>query len=339
MAYDRYNKNTTKRKVLSLDDNEIDGDDIKPVIAALDKYITENTKGKRVTPINGNRAHELHPSSFPYCGLQHVHEIFKNGGIPTTQEIDYFGMYYTGLGSFKHELMQDWLGKGKQLVGDWLCKNRYRKKKPCKGERKTSVYASCPKCGGDMDYHELGIKFGKHTHGHLDGIFLWKGKYYIIDYKTTGQYKLFQHKSGKAVCFPFGYNKAQIESYQYYIEKQYGIKIAGWILIYISRDKSFRDYVSVGELFTKENRKRISKTVKKYDNDFDIAIKAKTYNDIIPLIEEKPCSCRSDYLNNFHNEYDPCPLAKVCFNPKKLEETMQKVAKNMGKTKKVKEKA
>lgn len=117
----------------------------------------------------------------------------------------------------------------------------------------------------------------------------------------------------------------------YYVEKQYNIKISGWILIYVSRDKSFRDYVSVGESFDKANRKRISALVKKADHEFGIAIKAKTYDDIIPLIEEKPCSKRSDYLNNFHNEFDPCPLAKdgVCFKPKKLEEKMQKLAKKM----------
>lgn len=330
MAYSRYKQNSQK-KLLSYDDKDIDGDDIKPVIAALDKYIAENTKGKRVMPVQGNRAYELHPSSFPYCALWHVHDIFKNGGIPTTQEEDYFMQYYTGLGSFKHELMQDWLGKGKQIYGNWECIHAQRKKNPCKGRRKFSVYKECPKCGSEMKYHELSIKFGKYTHGHLDGIFFYKGKYYIIDYKTTGEYKLFQHKSGRKIEFPFGYNKAQIESYCYYVAKQYGVEISGWILIYVSRDKSFRNYVNVGEALTKESRKRISETVKRYDRHFGIAIKAKRYDDIIPLIEEKPCKCRADYLNDYHNEYDPCPLAKdsVCFNKKKLAEKMQKVAKKM----------
>lgn len=212
MAYDRYKKNQN-RKLLSYDDKDMSGDEINKVISALDKYIGDNTKGNRTLPMQGNRAYELHPSSFPYCALWHAHDIFKNGGIPTTQDIDYYGQYYTGLGSFKHELMQDWLGKGKQIVGDWKCKKFNHPKKPCKGERKFTVYDSCPKCDGEMEYHEIGIKFGKYTHGHLDGIFFYKGKYYIIDYKTSGQYKLFQHKSGRAVMFPMGYNKAQIESY------------------------------------------------------------------------------------------------------------------------------
>lgn len=121
-----------------------------------------------------------------------------------------------------------------------------------------------------------------------------------------------------------------------YIELQYGIKIAGWILIYVSRDKSFRDYVSVGESYTDKSRKRLEKMIKQYDKHFGIAIKAKTYSNIIPLIEEKPCKCKNDYLENFHSEYEPCPLAKrdVCFKPEKLEAVMQKLAKNM-KTKKV----
>lgn len=214
MAYDRYKQSKTQRKVYSYDDEkQKDGDDITNVISGLDKYISEFTKGERESKMQGNRAYELHPSSFPYCALQQVHEIFKNGGIPTTQKIDYYGSYYTGLGSFKHELMQDWLGKGKQIVGDWVCKKHNRKKKPCKGERKFCVELPCPKCKGEMEYRELGIKYGKHTHGHLDGIFLYKGKYYIIDYKTTGQFKLFQHKSGRKVEYPMKANKAQIESY------------------------------------------------------------------------------------------------------------------------------
>ena len=116
-----------------------------------------------------------------------------------------------------------------------------------------------------------------------------------------------------------------------YVEKQYNIKIDGWILIYVSRDKSFRDYVSVGDDYTKKDRKRMEALIKDYDKKFDIAIKAKTYENIIPLIEDKPCSCRSDYLDKFHNDYDPCPLAKngTCFKPDKLESTMKKLAKNM----------
>lgn len=664
MAFDRYAKSKTVRKVHSLDlDNQTEeASGMSKVLSDLDTYISSNTSGKRVLPVSGNRANELHPSSFPYCALWHVHDIFSNGGIPTTQEIDYFGQYYTGLGTFKHGLMQDWLGKGKQLIGNWTCVNSKRSKNPCKGESKFSVYSDCPECGSEMEYHELGIKFGKYTHGHLDGIFLHKRKYYIVDYKglaldtpiptpngwttmgkikvgdtlfgsdgkpctvvskssihkrkcykitfddtssvvcddehlwvtypgqrkttpkvmsteeikdtlftssgqrqhrvmltkplvlkkrnlpidpyllgcwlgdgtaangdiskpdkgifknikelgyevgidknrnnhrcatrrikgltkllrennllknkhipkeylrssieqrtellrglmdtdgswnkvrrqavfcttdrkmaedfldlacglgqralintvqatgfgktvtayqvtfvpvsgfipfktkvkrdrvtsgvmrgiyssqriivsvdeipavktqcltvdsadrtylctrnmipthnTTGEYKLFQHKSGRKVEFPLAYNKAQIESYCYYVSKIYNIEVSGWILIYVSRDKSFRNYVSVGELITPESRKRISKTVKRYDKHFGIAIAAKSVDDIDTLIQEKPCQCREDYLTQFHNEYKPCPLAKnnVCFKPKALKDNLVKLSANM----------
>ena len=204
-----------------MDDSADDGKKVADAIGALDKYIKEFTDGKRTRNIPENRANELHPSSFPYCALWHAHDIFENGGIPTTQEEDYYGQYYTGLGSFKHELMQDWLGKGGKILGNWKCKKYHDKKKPCKGKRKFDFYKPCPKCKGEMNYEELAVKYGRHTHGHLDGIFEYKGKYYIIDYKTAGQYKLFQHKSGRAKVFPLAYNKAQIESYCAYIENMH----------------------------------------------------------------------------------------------------------------------
>lgn len=319
---------STRKKVMTIDGEGSNDSGIDKVIKSFNKYIEKYTSGTRTNKMQGNRPYELHPSSYPYCGLWHVHEIFENGEIPTKQEMDYYGNYYTGLGSFKHSLIQDWLGRGARIVGNYICEN---KKTNCNYKKEFSTYHECPKCGKPLAYHELGIKFKKYTRGHLDGVYLYKGKYYIIDYKTTGEYKLFSHKTGRQKFFPHATNKAQIESYCYYVEKNYGIKISGWMLIYVSRDKSFRNYVTVGEDFTSKYRKKIKLIAHRYEKHFSIAIKAKTYKDIIPLIEEKPCKCKNDYLNEFHDQYNPCPVAinNTCFKPKKLEAHFKKISKNM----------
>ena len=219
MSFSRYGKQHKQTKFFELD-TVGDDDPMAHVIAEFKYYIDRNTKGKkrRHSP---KRAYELHPSSFPYCGLQHWFKIMKFGGVDEWQELDFNGDFYTSNGTTTHELIQEWLGKGKKLVGNWTCKD-----KKCKGKRKFSVYKPCPKCDGEMAYHELGVKFGKFTTGHLDGLFFFEedGKYYVIDYKTCGFEAMQKHLSGVEKIFPYSYNVAQIESYCYYLEKQYKIK-------------------------------------------------------------------------------------------------------------------
>lgn len=315
----RYAKTKHAPKFFDLD--AINDDPMSEIISDFKKYIDDNIKGTKKRHA-GNRAYELHPSSFPYCGLQHWYTIMKDGGVDEWQELDFYGEFYTSNGTITHELIQEWLGKGGKLLGNWKCLN-----KKCSGTRKFSVYKPCPICKGEMEYHELGVKFGKHTTGHLDGLYLVKkkGKYYIIDYKTCGVEAIRKHQSGAEKVFPYLKNVAQIESYCHYVEDNYGIKVGGWLLVYLTRDAAFRNYEVVGKKFSGSYKARVIEKCEKSDKHFGIAIKERKLKNVKTLIEEKPCDCRATYEKEFHNKYDPCPLEKVCFKRESLIKELKKV--------------
>lgn len=177
------------------------------IISDLRYYIDQQTKviytDKDPNEKPSNRSVELHPSSYPYCGLRQIYRDLK--GIKA-EPMDFYGEYYTSLGTLKHELMQKYLGRGKKILGDWKCLD-------CDYRMKLTTYKKCPKCQSvRLLYEEIGIKFGKWTHGHIDGVVQINGKWYVIDYKTTSTKKNAEHrKTGKV--YPYGYNVAQISSY------------------------------------------------------------------------------------------------------------------------------
>lgn len=293
------------------------------VMADLDYYIKEHTK-KSLPDLrpHASREGELHPSSYPFCPLKYGFNILIG---KKHEPLDFYGHYYTGLGTFKHELMQRYLGRGQKILGDWKCLK-------CGYVKKFATYAPCKKCGHDeVQYDELEIRYRKYTVGHVDGVVQINGKWYVIDYKTTSSKNNALHRTkGK---YPYKHNKAQIESYCYYLEKQYDIEIAGWILIYVSRDSSFRDYVMVGEEVSKEYKKELGKKLKIYDKSFGIAEKLKKARDmryVHELIKYKSCKDKKDYTENFKDEYNECPLAVggVCFNSEKLVQKMEATVKN-----------
>lgn len=307
------------RKKQSVSDSKMTPIDF--VIADLKHYIKEHTSKIYVVPDNPNstRHLELHPSSYPYCGLRHAWRDLK--GIPR-EPMDFYGEYYTSLGTMKHELMQKYLGKGKRILGDWTCLN-----KECGHKIAFTTYKPCPKCKSkEMQYEELGIKFGKWTHGHIDGVVQINGKWFVLDYKTTGTKKNEKHRLTKNV-YPNPYNVAQIESYVVYLEAAFDIKIEGWLLIYVSRDSSFRDYEIVGELVSEAQKKKLLAKMTRYDKHFGKVMKLKKdlqlkyFKD---LVLEKPCANLAQYKKDMHS-YNWCELAKsgVCFDRDKLRLELQ----------------
>ena len=286
------------------------------IISDLRYYIDQQTKiihtDKDPNEKPSTRESELHPSSYPYCGLRHAYRLLT--GIKK-EPLDFYGEYYTSLGTMKHELMQKYLGRGKKILGDWKCLD-------CSHRLKLTTYRKCPKCRSvRVMYEEIGIKFGKYTHGHIDGVVQINGKWYVIDYKTTSTKKNDLHRKTGNV-YPYGYNVAQISSYVPYLEECYDIEIAGWILIYVTRDSSFRDYVMVGAEMDKKAKKAKLEQLIRYDEHFGKVMKLKADLQLKyfkRLVLEKPCESLAQYKKEMHN-YDWCELAKsgACFDESKL---------------------
>lgn len=287
-------------------------------------YITEKTKIVLVPPRDKDhpRNNELHPSSYPFCALKHA--WYEANGLEEKQ-LDYYGDFYTSVGTITHELMQKYLGYRGTIIGEWVCckcKTIHKKnRKPIVSPKK------CKKCKHTVfDYQELGISFRKYTRGHMDGIIEIDGKYFVIDYKTTSPAKNEKHRKFKNV-YPYKKNKAQIESYTVYVEQEYDIKISGWMLIYVSRDNNFKDYVIIGDMVSEKRKAELLKKYTRDDKLFGIVLKLRKGYDWerwSKLIKYKPCATNAEYKEKMH-EYDTCDLAKdgTCFNKKRLQNAVK----------------
>ena len=67
------------------------------------------------------RDKELHPSSFPFCGLRHAYQRLVRDEDPKI-EINFGRDYYLPAGHVFHSAVQKWLGMSGQTVGD--CRQR-----------------------------------------------------------------------------------------------------------------------------------------------------------------------------------------------------------------------
>lgn len=281
---------------------------------SFSKHMEEGWKTVKTEPVDKKRVEELHPSSFPYCGLRDAYSIMVNGESET-RSMDGGGLYYTSVGTIVHTVLQELFGKLKRkkhkvegyLIGDWHCKNI-----ECKHIVPVSKYVKCPKCRSDTQYEELGIVHGVRTHGHLDGLYHVKigdtWYYLVIDYKTSSVKAIDRYKTTRK-GFPYVSNKWQIRSYTQYL-KQYGIKVDGWLLIYIARDKPTTEWAVVGEMLEKDVVKMISKYIDEADASFNLVRENK--KNLIPVLSElhemKLCPSKEFYTNEVHDNFDPCPL-------------------------------
>ena len=321
-------------------------------------------KEERNLPVDKKRHYELHPSTFPYCGLQHFWSIM-NGEEPhpksdTNRHSPWpnSGSYYTGVGTTVHSWVQDVLHKHLgdhkgDMIGDWRCGNpKCGSHKYKQGARRSDILFAfhswselpdeCPvcnwkgnaECGADtFVYEELGLKLGKRTHGHIDGLYRYplKGQplYFLVDYKTTSAFGCYKHRT-YGNQFPYKKNKAQIKSYCGLVSEQYNIPIAGWILIYLARDNPQKDKVLVGVDITPEEVQKAYKQAMLWDKCFDLIRTADeegyclSKKDVGTLVKCKTCKSQKRYEAIMKDDFHECPLAPVCFDPERLKKKLKK---------------
>lgn len=263
------------------------------------------------------REDRLRVSGFPYCGLKDAYHRM----LEEPPEDDAYGMsYYTTVGTAAHLVFQRFMGSKGQIYGDWKCLS-------CKTTKEFSNSNKCPKCKSEMLYEELTVASGKHLTGHVDGLFKTKsGRYVVIDYKTSSVKSIMAHRRAlkykKDSYFPYKKNVEQITAYVVLLEEKYGIKIDGWILLYISRDKPDEYYAFVGADVSEEEKKKTAFKMRLYNASYTRAKRLKDFDDVIWLIENKPCKNYTFYTENYKGFKD-CPLAAVCFSPKTLREYLK----------------
>lgn len=143
----------------------------------------------------------------------------------------------------------------------------------------------------------------------------------IPTHNTTSNAAIMEHRKTKQL-FPYTKNRFQIETYAPLIEESYGVKIAGWLLVMCARDNPSRPWnvEVVGGVIDEERRAVLKERLQQADKDWGIArrVVEKPIAVYKRLRETKICPDRDFYKDNIHNQYDPCPLSKVCFNKDKL---------------------
>jgi hypothetical protein len=265
---------------------------------------------KRLTNQKGKLRHlELHPSSYPYCFLKHFREMCLNPPNGKN-ELPYSMDIYVNIGTAVHEVVQTHLGYTGRILGDWTCPW-------CKHKKEFSRKPKCPKCGELMTYEELGVRIGKRTVGHVDGVMKTaSGKYVVIDYKTSSIKAMeLYRRSGKG--YPYHHNVEQIKSYCYYLSRIYGIEIEGFLLVYLARDDAMTYFEPVGVSLTEQDLADIGKEMKMWDKQFDQVVRITKLEEILVMVEHKPCKTRKDYEGRYDDDFNPCPLADICLSKDK----------------------
>ncbi len=292
-------------------------------VRELEQYYTAALEANiRDSETAGFRAIELHPSSFPYCGVRHFYEVCQEPppNAKALRNLDHQKAFYVNIGKAFHSTIQASMARGLRVYGDWRCPD-------CGHKKKLSRSPKCPECGCEhMEYLELGVRVGRRITGHLDGLWLYKkkgkkSKLYIIDYKTAGVGSLdFHRRTGQGL--PYRGNVEQILKYIVLLEYQYDIEVAGWALIYQARDKFNRFKILGREVSAAEKAKHLAE-VKQWDKHHDTVVRSTSLSDIKIVIDQKPCKSYDDYMNRYYDKFDECPLAEVCFKPKKLMQELE----------------
>ena len=262
------------------------------------------------------REGELHPSSFPFCGLRYAYELQHREEDPVVMQ-DFGSDYFLNAGTVFHSAVQRWIGRGGAIIGTWRCL-------ACKYETKPRTHPLlCVKCKSPhLEYQELGGAWGKNIHWHSDGVYKQPNKkLWVIDYKTSSNAAIEEHRKTK-MLFPYVKNRFQIETYIPLIEDTYKVQIEGWLLVMCARDNPARPWnvEVVGGAIDADRREVLKARLHQSDKDWSVARKVHERPIAVykRLTETKICPDREFYKDNIYDKYSPCPLSRVCFNKEKL---------------------
>lgn len=269
---------------------------------------------------------ELHPSSFPYCGVKHLYDFMQEAPSPVTSD-SFGGSYFMNVGTLVHVLIQRAVGMSGKVWGHWKCSLHDKGLCGYEDLETLSVYHDCPVCGQFCDYEEIGYNIDGLLVGHQDCLFEDSdGDFWVLDYKTCMLMKAQKHKKdGVTLAGNNGY-RAQQTTYCTLAHKTYGkshgIRPKGWILVYMPRDVPFQFCLygeDVSSALKKETWERICHDM----SALEVVLDAKEFSEIEPLIASKPCKSMSHYNETMASLYGVCSLLPVCFNKKALNQTLK----------------
>lgn len=245
--------------------------------------IANVTHSSRVSP---SRVLYLRPSQLPFCPI----EFFINhAGKGLTRSMGLAGAMYVNMGTVVHAVLQQYLTKSGKILGNYKCHE-------CGTFHKLSFKTEC--CDFPTEYHELEIDY-KGIHGHIDAIYKYKGKFYILDFKTTGINLAVKKEKDPGVTY-----REQIETYAYLFELQYGIEIAGIMDAFIIRDNPSKDPVVWYRPFTDKTRAQVKTRLIKYKKMHREVLDAKNMKDAMALLQYGRCTNEyCEFCNSWKSDH------------------------------------
>jgi hypothetical protein len=240
---------------------------------------------KHSSRVNPTRVLYLRPSQLPFCPI----EFFINhAGKGLYRSMGLAGSLYVNMGTVVHSVLQQYLVKSGKILGNYKCHE-------CGTFHKFSFKTEC--CDFPTEYHELEISWGGIS-GHIDAVYKYKGKYYILDFKTTSVAQAPKKQKDPGVTY-----REQIETYAYLFELQYKTPIAGIMDAFIIRDNPNKDPVVWFREFTDKTRAQVKSRLAKYKRMHREALDASNMKEARALLSYGRCSNEyCDFCNSWKSD-------------------------------------
>lgn len=235
--------------------------------------------------VNPTRVLYLRPSQLPFCPI----EFFINHASKGLyRSMGLAGSLYVNMGTVVHTVLQQYLVKSGKILGNYKCHE-------CGKFHKFSFKTEC--CDFPTSYEELEINW-KGIHGHIDAVYKYKGKLYILDFKTTSVAQAPKKQKDPGITY-----REQIETYAYLFELQYKERIEGIMDAFIIRDNPNKDPVVWFRPFTDKTRARVRKRLALYKKMHQQALDASNLKEARALLHYGRCSNEyCDFCNSWKSD-------------------------------------
>jgi hypothetical protein len=231
--------------------------------------IANVTHSSRVSP---GRVLYLRPSQMPFCPIEFFINHASKGMY---RSMGMAGAMYVNMGTVVHTVLQQYLTKSGKILGNYKCHE-------CGTFHKLSFKTEC--CDFPTEYHEVEISVGGIS-GHIDAIYKWKGKLFILDFKTTGLKLAVKKEKDPGATY-----REQIETYAYLFELQYDMKISGIMDAFIIRDNPSADPAVWYRPFTDKTRAKVKKRLALYKKMHRQTLDASTLKEAMALLQYGRCA-------------------------------------------------
>lgn len=189
--------------------------------------------------------------------------------------MDLRASFYTSIGTSVHTVLQTYMGLSGKFLANWKCRK-------CGLTRKVSMQHKC--CDQQMLYDEIEISY-KGIVGHIDAVFRdAKGRYWIIDYKTTSVFSATKKRKEPSVAYV-----EQVEAYALMLYIEHGIKVEGIVLMFIKRDNP-REPVMWSQSLKDLDFKRIKQRMIRYKKMHREVLAVETLEQALELARHGRCN-------------------------------------------------